>query len=64
MTKEAVSTGFYSSQMWQKNYPKIQIITIEDLLNGKQVSMPPDYGTFKQAKKAKKSEGTQQELGI
>ena len=64
MTREAVSAGHYTSTFWGQNYPKIQILTIEDLLNGKQVKMPPDFGTFKQAQKAKKSEGTQKELGI
>jgi site-specific DNA-methyltransferase (adenine-specific) len=64
MTKEAVSAGYYNSQLWQQNYPKIQILTIEDLFNGKQVNMPPDYGTFKVAQKEKKQEGKQGELGI
>jgi site-specific DNA-methyltransferase (adenine-specific) len=64
MSKEAVSAGYYMSSLWQQNYPKIQILMIERLLNGEQVKMPPDYGTFKQAQKAKKTEGTQGELGI
>jgi len=62
MSKEAVTAGYYSSNLWQQNYPKIQILTIEELLNGEQVKMPPNTGTFKQAQKAKKSEGTQGEL--
>ncbi len=64
MQIESVSTGFYKSDLWQKNYPRLQILTIEDLLAGAQINMPPAYGTFKQAERIKKSEGTQGELGI
>lgn len=64
MAKEAISSGYYSSTLWGKDYPKIQIFTIEELLGGKQINMPPDYGTFKQAQKTKKAEGKQGELRI
>lgn len=62
MDKEAVSAGFYVSELWQENYPKIQILTIEELLTGKQIQMPPSYGTFKKAQKVKKEEGIQEEF--
>ena len=55
MKTEAVSAGYYHSEGWNKNYPKIQILTIEELLKGAQVEMPPVHATFKQAKK--ESEG-------
>jgi len=64
MTREAVSAGFYTSKLWGQNYPKIQIVTIEELLSENGVKMPPDYGTFKQAQKAKKVEGSQGQLEI
>ena len=65
MTTEAVKAGFYISEMWQQKYPKIQILTVEALLSGAQIQMPPSgYGTFKQAPKAKKEEGKQGDLGI
>ena len=61
MTTEAISSGSYYSQLWNKEYPKIQILTVEELLNGKSIEMPPDASrhTFKQANKIKKQEGTQ-----
>ena len=37
---------------------------IEQLMDGQWVDMPPDFGTFKQAPKAKKAEGEQKGLGI
>jgi site-specific DNA-methyltransferase (adenine-specific) len=65
MVTEAVSAGFYRSSLWQKDYPRIQLLTVEDLLNGKGIEMPPSaHGTFKQAEKVKKQEGKQGELGL
>ena len=65
MLTEAATAGFYHSQVWNKDYPRLQILTIEELLAGKEIEMPPSaYGTFKQAEKVKKDEGKQGELGI
>lgn len=66
MNTEAVSSGYYHSDLWQKDYPRIQILSIEDLLNGKGIDMPKSVPgqTFKQAEKVKKKQGKQGELGI
>jgi site-specific DNA-methyltransferase (adenine-specific) len=64
MEKEAVSADFYTSELWQKSYPKIQILTIEQLLSGAQINMPSAHGTFKKAEKIKKSEGVQGKMEI
>jgi site-specific DNA-methyltransferase (adenine-specific) len=64
MTTEAVSAGFYHSQGWNKDYPRIQILTIEELLHGAEVKMPPQFGTFKQAQKVQQSTHEQPELGF
>lgn len=53
MRTEAVSAGFYHSQGWGQDYPKIQILTIEELLHGSEVRMPPQYGTFKEAERVR-----------
>jgi hypothetical protein len=53
MTKEAVTAGHYHSDGWNKDYPKIQILTIADLLHGVSVQMPPQTGTFKKAQRVK-----------
>ena len=55
MQKEALSAGFYKSPSG-KSYPKIQILKIEDLINGnKNIERPPKVAindvTFKKAKK-------------
>ena len=55
MRTEAAGAGFYESP-WQTKHPKIQILTIEELLAGKTIDIPPsrDIRTFKKAPKAKK----------
>jgi site-specific DNA-methyltransferase (adenine-specific) len=51
MIQEAVGEGFYRSPGWNKDFPKLQILTVEELLAGKQVQLPPSLHTFKQAGK-------------
>jgi len=52
MKTEAVSSGYYWSPGWNENYPKIQILTIKELLEGKGIEYPPKTSvTFKKAKK-------------
>jgi site-specific DNA-methyltransferase (adenine-specific) len=64
MNKEALSAGYYTSELWQKDYPRIQILTVEQLFQGERVQMPPAHGTFKKAERVKKSGGSQGELDI
>lgn len=52
MRTEAISTGYYRSNSGV-DYPKIQVLTIEELLEGKMIQMPSPFGTFKQAQRAK-----------
>jgi hypothetical protein len=56
MRSEAAGAGFYTSPVWGKSYPRLQILTIADLLAGKGIDMPPlrqVSATFKKAPKAK-----------
>ncbi len=65
MQVEAVSAGYYHSPIWDKDYPKIQILTIEELLHGKTVDMPPlaqTSVTFAKAQKITQKEGEQLSL--
>jgi len=41
MRREAASSGFYESKALSKRYPRIQILTIAELLDGRVVDMPP-----------------------
>ena len=64
MNTEAASAGFYHSPGWNKDFPRIQILTIEELLHGAEVKMPPQFGTFKQAQRVQQSTHEQPELGL
>ena len=59
MTDEAASAGFFTSEHFGK-FPRIQILTIEDLLGGKMLQMPPSLErTFKQAERVDESTSVQ-----
>jgi site-specific DNA-methyltransferase (adenine-specific) len=62
MVKEALVAGSYQSPLWQQKYPRLQILTVEEILNGATVKMPPSFGAFKRAERVKKAGGIQQEL--
>ncbi len=67
MQTEAVTAGFYESPMYNKKYPRLQLLTVADLLSGKQVDMPPlrQVGaTFKKAPKAATKGVEQGELSL
>lgn len=58
MKTEAATAGFYHSDGWNKDYPRLQILTVEDLLsNNKEVQMPPNLTTFKQAERSRQTDG-------
>jgi fermentation-respiration switch protein FrsA (DUF1100 family) len=67
MKTEAVTAGFYESGLWNTKYPKIQLVTVAELLAGKKIEMPPIRqvgATFKKAPKAKAPEREQWNLPI
>ena len=65
MRTEVAGAGFYDSPGWGKKYPRIQILTIEELLGGASVDMPP-LGevnvTFKKAVRAEEEAPPHPEL--
>ena len=62
MRTEAVSAGFYHSEVWQRDYPKIQIRTIEDLLTGNTFDLPPHPSMYQAAQRVRRPEGKQSTL--
>jgi site-specific DNA-methyltransferase (adenine-specific) len=59
MRTEAASAGFYESP-WGTKHPRLQVLTVQELLEGKRIDMPPsrDARTFKKAPKAKRNPGS------
>jgi site-specific DNA-methyltransferase (adenine-specific) len=64
MKTEAARAGFYHSIGWGKDYPRIQIFTIAELLQGAEVKMPPQHGTFKSAQRVQKEETEVQQASL
>ena len=62
MRTEAVSAGFYHSDLWQTDYPKIQIRTVGELLEGKGFEVPRHPQTYQPAQRITRSEGEQPRL--
>lgn len=63
MIVEAAETGFYHSPSWNKDYPKLQILTIEELLSGNSIVYPPTGQTYKKAEKITLPDAEQIEFG-
>jgi len=64
MITAASTAGFYKSEFWQKSFPRLQILTIEQILAGSVVQMPPETGTFLTAQKVRQAKEKQSELDI
>ena len=63
MIEEAAVAGFYEPEHWLGNYyPRIQILTIQELLHDKKVDYPQHapVATFKRAQRARKASGEEQ----
>jgi hypothetical protein len=62
-----LTAGSYHSEIWDKDYPRIQIISIEELLNGVELKIPqtPSNATaFLKAEKMEKPGPKQGELDL
>ena len=64
MIAQAVSAGHYDNEHFPKPFPKLQILSIEGLLNGTERALYPDLSmggqTFATAKKEKKGDEKEQ----
>ena len=49
MVTEAASAGFHHSEFWNKDYPRVQILTVEAMLAGKRPQLPPTRSPFARA---------------
>ncbi len=65
MREEATAAnrdGFYVSELYpDRQYPRVQILTIEELLDGRELKYPGEPATFRRAKRQRK--GPNQDQG-
>ena len=59
MRTEAASAGFYHSEIWQRNYARMQIRTIAELLDGNTFDIPPHPSMYQPAQRVRRPEGRQ-----
>ncbi len=67
MRAEAASAGFYESPGWGRRHPRLQLLTVAELLEGKSIDMPPIRQvnrTYKTAPRAKKQGPEQGKLTL
>ena len=62
MRTEAVSAGFYHSDVWQRDYPKIQVRTIAELLDGNTFDLPLHPSMYQPAQRVRRPQGRQSTL--
>ena len=65
MVQEAASAGFYEPEHYPGfQFPRLQILTIEELLSDKEAQYPrvAPQATFKKAPRRRKSEGKQSQF--
>ena len=68
MVAEAASVGTYEHKTIRQRYPRLQLRTVKELMEGKAVERPSNVAaldeTFKKAPASKKKLGHQKEFGL
>ena len=62
MRAEAASGGLFHSDLWQREYPKIQLRTVEEILTGPGFDLPPRQGSYQAAQRVRRPQGRQSEM--
>ena len=68
METEAASAGFYEHKTNRQKYPRIQLRTVKELMEGKGIERPSTVAatdeTFKKAPASRKQQSEQSALGL
>ena len=59
MRAEAASGGLYHSDVWQRDFPKIQLRTIGEMLAGQGFELPPRPAAYQPAQRVRRPQGRQ-----
>ena len=61
MRQEASTAGVYHSQLWNRDYPRLQILTIRELLAGQKPQLPPFVlPTYQRAERVQAKQAAEQ----
>jgi len=59
MRTEAASGGFFHSDLWDQDYPKIQMRTVGEMLDGQGFELPPRASAYQPAQRVRRPQGQQ-----
>ena len=62
MQREAASGGLFHSDLWQRDYPRIQLRTVEQMLSGPGFDLPPRPAAYQAAQRVRRPQGRQGEM--
>ena len=62
MRQEAASGGFHHSDLWARDFPKIQLRTIGEMLSGNDFDLPPRPSSYQAAQRVRRPQGRQATL--
>jgi len=63
LVAESKKYGTYESMLYEQKFPKIQVISVEEILQGARLNLPISVPVVKSAQKKKTVKGKQPELG-
>ena len=63
MRQEAAAAGFYHSDLWARDFPKLQLRTVGEMLSGQGFDLPPRPGDYQPAQRVRRPQGRQARLG-
>ena len=63
MRQEAASAGFFHSDLWAREFPKIQLRTVSEMLAGNGFDLPPRPADYQPAQRVRRPQGSQARLG-
>ncbi len=62
MQREAAGGGLFHSDLWQRDYPKIQLRTVGEMLSGQGFDLPPRPAAYQAAQRVRRPQGRQGEM--
>ena len=63
MRQEAAAAGFFHSDLWAREFPKIQLRTVGEMLSGNGFELPPRPADYQPAQRVRRPQGRQARLG-